>query len=99
MKSGCLQIYNPDWTISLAYPVSIKNGNTQKSLHPFKQVSFALGMNVHSKSEVFPAPSHLMVITWFIQSTVFNHALFGQTEAILKTVAQGFVRKFALLFC
>lgn len=57
-------------------------------------------MKVHSKSDVFLAPSHLTVVTWFIKSTVFKHALFGQTEVILKTVAQEFVaRKFTLLYC
>lgn len=57
-------------------------------------------MKVHSTSDVFLAPSHLMVVTWFIQSTVFKHALFGQTEVILKTIALEFVaRKFTLLYC
>lgn len=100
MQGRCLQIYNPDWAIILGYPVPINNGNTQKSLHPFRQFSLALRMKVHSKSDVFLAPSHLTVVTWFIKSTVFKHALFGQTEVILKTVAQEFVaRKFTLLYC
>lgn len=100
MQGRCLQIYNPDWAIFLGYPVSMKTGNTQKSLHPFRQFSLALGMKVHSKFDVFLAPSHLTVITWFIQSIVFRHALFGQIEVISKTVAQEFVaRKSALLFC